>query len=125
MLAAYFLRPHHTKEKTDGRVMRLYTRLVTGKRYDFVSSRWSSVLALLRRVPLAGATLPPSGFLPVTDTARSMLGIELPPGSQLTDTEVSTDTIVNRVRKRPEVASVFVDGGRIPNGAQSMSAGPG
>src|SRR5207344_2839803 len=66
---------------------------------------------------LAGATLLPSGFLPVTDTARSMLGIELPPGSQLSDTESVTDTIGNRVRKRPEAASVFVDGGRIPNGA--------
>jgi multidrug efflux pump subunit AcrB len=66
---------------------------------------------------LAGASFLPSGFLPVTDTARSMLGIELPPGSQLSDTESVTDTIVNRVRKRPEVASAFVDGGRIPNGA--------
>jgi multidrug efflux pump subunit AcrB len=66
---------------------------------------------------LAGASFLPTGFLPVTDTARSMLGIELPPGSQLSDSEAVTDTIVNRVRKRPDVASVFVDGGRLPSGA--------
>jgi multidrug efflux pump subunit AcrB len=115
MLAAYFLRPHQHEEKGDGPTMRLYTRLVTGAvRYRFITV----VLGLLFfAASLAGATLLPSGFLPVTDTARSMLGIELPPGSQLSDTESVTDTIVNRVRKRPEVASVFVDGGRIPNGA--------
>jgi multidrug efflux pump subunit AcrB len=115
MLAAYFLRPHQHEEKGDGRVMRLYTRLVTGAvRYRFITV----VLGLLFfAASLAGATFLPSGFLPVTDTARSMLGIELPPGSQLSDTEAVTDTIVNRVRKRPEVASAFVDGGRIPNGA--------
>src|SRR5262249_59704317 len=57
----------------------------------------------------------PQGFMPASDSARSLLAIELPPGSQLTDTEAVTDAIVNRVRKRDkEVESVFVDGGRIP-----------
>src|SRR6478752_1568399 len=78
MLAAYFLRPHQHAEKSDGRTMRLYTRLVTGAvRYRFITV----ILGLLFfAASLAGATLLPSGFLPVTDTARSMLGIELPPG---------------------------------------------
>src|SRR5882757_3039037 len=115
MLAAYFLRPHQHEEKDDGRTLLLYTRLVTGAvRYRFITV---ALGLLFFAASLAGASLLPSGFLPVTDTARSMLGIELPPGSQLSDTEAVTDTIVNRMRKRPEVASVFVDGGRIPNGA--------
>jgi hypothetical protein len=89
--------------------------LVTGAvRYRFITV---ALGLLFFAASLAGASLLPSGFLPVTDTARSMLGIELPPGSQLSDTEAVTDIIVNRMRKRPEVASVFVDGGRIPNGA--------
>ena len=38
MLAAYFLRPHQHEEKSDGRDMRLYTRLVTGAvRYRFIT----------------------------------------------------------------------------------------
>ena len=38
MLAAYFLRPHQHEEKSDGRTMRLYTRLVTGAvRYRFIT----------------------------------------------------------------------------------------
>src|SRR5260370_42592082 len=42
--------------------------------------------------------------------------MELPPGSQLAFTEKTTEEIVSRLRKRPEVKSVFVDGGRPPPG---------
>ena len=56
----------------------------------------------------------PQGFLPAQDAARSLLAIELPPGSQLSYTEKVTEEIVARLRKRPEVKSVFVDGGRVP-----------
>jgi len=58
----------------------------------------------------------PQGFLPAQDTARSLLAMELPPGSQLAYTEKVTEEIVARLRKRPEVKSVFVDGGRVPPG---------
>ena len=61
-------------------------------------------------------TLLPQGFLPAQDTARSLLAMELPPGSQLAYTEKVTEEIVARLRKRPEVKSVFVDGGRVPPG---------
>ena len=58
----------------------------------------------------------PSGFTPIEDTARSLLAIELPPGSQLTETEAVTELIAKRLRARPEVQSVFVDGGRTAAG---------
>src|SRR6202008_468884 len=61
-------------------------------------------------------TLLPQGFLPAQDSARSLLAMELPPGSQLAFTEQVTEDIVARLRKRPEVRSVFVEGGRIPPG---------
>jgi multidrug efflux pump subunit AcrB len=61
-------------------------------------------------------TLLPQGFLPAQDTARSLLAMELPPGSQLAYTEKVTEEIVARLRKRPEVRNVFVDGGRVPPG---------
>jgi multidrug efflux pump subunit AcrB len=63
---------------------------------------------------VAGTRLLPSGFLPAADTSRSLLAIELPPGSQLTDTEAVTENITNRLRNRSEIVSVFIDGGRIP-----------
>jgi multidrug efflux pump subunit AcrB len=41
-------------------------------------------------------TLLPQGFLPAQDTARSLLAMELPPGSQLAYTEKVTEEIVAR-----------------------------
>jgi multidrug efflux pump subunit AcrB len=46
--------------------------------------------------------------------------MELPPGSQLAYTEQVTEDIVARLRKRPEVQSIFVDGGRVPPGIQEV-----
>src|ERR1700723_1519795 len=114
VLAAYFLKHHAHEDPAPGRVLQAYTRLVTWSvRHYFVTvligfgifaaSIWS-------------ITLLPQGFLPAQDTARSLLAMELPPGSQLAFTEKVTEEIVARLRKRPEVESVFVDGGRVPPG---------
>ncbi|HZR71443.1 efflux RND transporter permease subunit [Bradyrhizobium sp.] len=114
VLAAYFLKDHPHDDPPPGRVLQTYTRLVTWsvKHYFvtvligfgiFAASIWS-------------ITLLPQGFLPAQDTARSLLAMELPPGSQLAYTEKVTEQIVARLRKRPEVRSVFVDGGRVPPG---------
>ena len=112
MLAAYFLRPHKHVEKGDGFVLRLYTRLITWSvRHRFITI----AVGLIFFIGSIWSTgLLPSGFLPDIDKARSLLAIELPPGSQLSDNEAVTDNIVRQIRSRPEVASVFVDGGRIP-----------
>jgi multidrug efflux pump subunit AcrB len=112
MLAAYFLKPHPPEERVDGLVMRLYTRLVGWS----VRHRFTTVALglIFFAASLAGTLVLPSGFLPITDTSRSLLAIELPPGSQLADTQAVTDTIANRLRNRSDVQSVFVDGGRIP-----------
>src|SRR5271166_2432673 len=112
MLAAYFLKPHQHEEKADGPVMRRYGRLVVwAVRHRFVTI---AIGLLVFAVSLAGAVVLPSGFLPPSDTARSTLCIELTPGSQLTDTQEITDVITKRLLGRPEVESVFVDGGRVP-----------
>lgn len=114
VLAAYFLKDHAHDDPPPGLVLQTYTRLVTWsvKHYFitvligfgiFAASIWS-------------ITLLPQGFLPAQDTARSLLAMELPPGSQLAYTEKVTEQIVARLRKRPEVQSVFVDGGRVPPG---------
>src|ERR1700681_3953943 len=114
VLAAYFLKDHPHDDPPPGRVLQAYTGLVTWsvKHYFitvligfgiFAASIWS-------------ITLLPQGFLPAQDTARSLLAMELPPGTQLSFTEKTTEEIVARLRKRPEVKSVFVDGGRVPPG---------
>ncbi len=114
VLAAYFLKDHPHDAPPPGRVMLAYTNIVNWSvRHYFITvligfgifaaSIWS-------------ITVLPQGFLPAQDTARSLLAMELPPGSQLAFTEKVTEDIVARLRKRPEVKNVFVDGGRVPPG---------
>ena len=118
VLAAYFLKDHPHEDPPPGRILQTYTRLVTWSVHHyfitvligfgvFAASIWS-------------ITLLPQGFLPAQDTARSLLAMELPPGSQLAYTEKVTEEIVARLRKRPEVKSIFVDGGRVPPGTQEV-----
>src|SRR6266403_1875322 len=118
VLAAYFLKDHPHDDPPPGRVLKAYTKLVTWsvRHYlitvligfgIFAASIWSIKLL-------------PQGFLPAQDTARSLLAMELPPGSQLAFTEKTTEEIVARLRKRPEVKNVFVDGGRVPPGTSEV-----
>jgi hydrophobe/amphiphile efflux-1 (HAE1) family protein len=110
MVAAYFLRAHEKKDR-DGFIMRQYTRVIgwTVRHYYVTLFLGFVVFAL----SIASVGLLPSGFLPAQDTGRSLFAFELPPGSQLGDTEVITERAENIIRRRPEVRSVFVDGGRI------------
>src|SRR6201995_5235569 len=118
MLAAYFMKHHDHDDPPPGPVLKTYHRVVTWSVKHhyitvligiavFVASIWS-------------LTLLPKSFLPAQDSARSWLGLELPPGTQLAYTEKVTEDIVTRLRKRPEVKSVFVDGGRSPQGSQEV-----
>lgn len=112
MLAAYFLRPSKHTEKPAGRMLQSYTRLVRWSvRHYFITL---GVGLLIFAASILSIKLLPQGFLPAQDSARSVMAIELPPGSQLSQTENVTEDIVTRLRKHTEVKSVFVDGGRLP-----------
>ncbi|GBD49141.1 efflux RND transporter permease subunit [Methylopila sp. Yamaguchi] len=116
LLTAYFLRDHGAHEERDGVVMRFYTRVLAWSvRWRFVTVG-TGVLLFVGSVMLAG--LLPSGFLPENDTSRSILKIELPPGSTLDQSEEVGQRITRLLLARPEVASVYASVG---SGAQ---AGP-
>ncbi len=121
MLAAYFLRHHAIEEKPPGPFLRTYTRLVTWSVRHYLITVMTGLLLFAASIWSLG--LLSKGFLPGQDSARSQLAIELPPGSRLSDTERVTEEIVRRLRARPEIRSVFVDGGRVPKGAKGDSAG--
>lgn len=118
VLAAYFLKHHTHVEPPPGRILRAYHRLVAWsvKRYFITVLIGLGVFA----ASIWSITLLPQGFLPAQDSARSLLALELPPGTQLAYTEKVTEDIVARLRKRPEVKSIFVDGGRVPPGTQEV-----
>jgi hydrophobe/amphiphile efflux-1 (HAE1) family protein len=118
MLAAYFLKHHSQHEPPPGRVLNAYHSVVRWS----VKHHYITVLIgfAIFAASIWSITLLPQGFLPAQDSARSLLAMELPPGSQLAFTEQVTEDIVARLRKRPEVRSVFVDGGRVPPGTQEV-----
>jgi len=118
VLAAYFLKDHPHDDPPPGRILQTYTKLVTWsvKHYFITVVAGFAVFA----ASIWSITLLPQGFLPAQDTARSLLAMELPPGSQLAYTEKVTEEIVARLRKRPEIKSIFVDGGRVPPGTQEV-----
>ncbi|MDB5569703.1 MAG: transporter permease [Hyphomicrobiales bacterium] len=118
LLAAYFLKAHPEVERPEGWIMRTYTRVIGAT----VRHRFLTVLAgvLIFAGSIQATKLLPSGFLPGEDVARLLLAIELPPGSRVEDTMRVTDEITTRLRKRDDVRSVFVDGGRIGLGAAEV-----
>ncbi|MET0906927.1 MAG: efflux RND transporter permease subunit, partial [Tardiphaga sp.] len=118
VLAAYFLKDHKHDDPPPGRILNTYNRLVTlsVKHYYVTVLIGLAVFAL----SILSIKLLPQGFLPAQDTARSLMAMELPPGSQLSFTEKTTEQIVQRLRKRPEIKSVFVDGGRVPPGLSEV-----
>ncbi len=110
LLAAYFMRDTG-HEETEGPLLKLYTRLVRWS----VAHRIKTVgLGLLIFAGSIGSFyLLPSGFLPAEDTGRVLLGLELPPGTRLAETQDKVADVARRIRERPEVRSVFVNGGTL------------
>src|SRR3954470_6248496 len=118
VLAAYFLKHGNHQEPPPGRVLRSYHRIVgwSVKHYFITVLAGFGVFA----ASIWSITLLPQGFLPAQDSSRSLVALELPPGTQLSYTEKVTEDIVARLRKRSEVKSIFVDGGRVPPGTQEV-----
>ncbi len=110
LLAAYFMRPSRHEDK-EGWILRAYTRLV---RWSVAHHYKAVALGLLIFAASIGSFyLLPSGFLPADDQSRLLLAVELPPGSRIDETRAVTAAIAAKVHERPEVRSVFVNGGRI------------
>jgi hydrophobe/amphiphile efflux-1 (HAE1) family protein len=110
LLAAYFLRPRPHSDH-EPRWLRAYTRVASWS----VRHRFLTVLAGLGifAASIGSFFLLPSAFLPTDDTGRILLAVELPPGSRLEDTRRVTNELSDRIKRRPEVVSVFVTGGQV------------
>ncbi|MEZ0212821.1 MAG: efflux RND transporter permease subunit [Xanthobacteraceae bacterium] len=121
MMAAYFLRDLGHREAPDGVIMRSYVRLL----------RWSVrhrfVTVFLGIAMFAGSmwlsTLLPSGFIPNADVSRSVLALELPPGSTIDSTRRAVERVTALLRTHPEVDSVFVTAGSNTSGNAGGVAG--
>jgi multidrug efflux pump subunit AcrB len=115
MLAAYLLKARQPEEKAPNVLARAYARLVAASVHHYVVT--VAIGLGVFAASIASIKLLPQGFLPAQDTARSVLSIELPPGSLLVDNQRVTEALARELRTFPEIRSVFVDGGRLPQGA--------
>jgi hydrophobic/amphiphilic exporter-1 (mainly G- bacteria), HAE1 family len=118
MMSAYLMRAHPAEEARDGRLMRAYTGFLA----ITVRHRFLTLVAGLGlfAVSIWSVSLLPTGFIPTEDVSRSVVSLELPPGSTLEDTRRATDEAAAVVRAMPEVASVFVMGGTTPTGQREI-----
>jgi multidrug efflux pump subunit AcrB len=117
LLAAYFMRNGGHEEK-ESRALRAYTRLVRWS----VAHHYKAVgLGLAIFAASVGSFyLLPSGFLPADDTSRTLMAVELPPGSRIDDTKAVTKALAEKIGARVDVKSVFVSGGKIMGGGAEV-----
>ena len=118
LLAAYFMRAHTDKVNREGLLLRGYVRLVGWSvRHRFITV----ILGLgIFAGSIMSAGLLPKGFIPHIDEGRLEMGVELPPGTLIGDTIATVDRVAAQLQKMPEVASVFVNGGKIGLGAPEV-----
>ncbi|HEX5935481.1 MAG TPA: efflux RND transporter permease subunit, partial [Pseudorhizobium sp.] len=120
LMAAYWMRPEDAMEDhedNDGRLMKAYTRLVTGttrKWYMRYATLLGAIAFLVGSMALLSQV--PGSFLPPEDSSRIVLSVELPPNATLDDTAATTDMIHEAVRDIDGVESVFILGGASPKG---------
>jgi hydrophobe/amphiphile efflux-1 (HAE1) family protein len=109
MMAAYLMRPLKESYVREHWLIRSYTHFLNFTlRHPY---RTMLAGAALLVVSILATGLLPTGFVPPVDASRTVLSIEIPPGSTLEDTRRTTDEIATRVSKFAEVSGVLVLGG--------------
>ncbi len=120
LMAAYLMRAEDGMEDhhdNDSRLMKTYTRLVTGttsKWYSRYATLAAAILFLIGSMALLSQV--PGSFMPPDDSSRIVLSVELPPNATLEETSAASDQVYEAVRDLEGVESVFVLGGASPKG---------
>ena len=120
LMAAYLMRPEDAMEDhhdNDGRLMKAYTRLVTGTTRKWYW-RYTTLLAAIAFLfgSMALLSQVPGSFMPPDDSSRVVLSVELPPNATLDETDATAARIYDAVHGIDGVESVFVLGGASPKG---------
>ena len=121
LLAAYFLRDRQRRVEGHGVIMGRYLRMLEWSLRNRFITLAVGALIFVGSIMIAGSL--PYGFLPTNDLSRSVLLIELPPGSTIADTAATADRITALLKERPEVRSVYAVGGATGTNGLSVTAG--
>lgn len=112
MIAAYMLKPepeHHH----EGKLMRRYlgwVNWVLRNRFKTLAAAAVFFVGSLALIPLIPAT-----FIPVSDPGRSMLSLELPPGTRIEQTTATAERARELLADIPELQQVFTQIGSVPD----------
>ena len=121
MMAAYLLKPAK-HEETEGPLMRRYLGWVEW----VLHNRWKTLLGALLLFIASLGLIPfiPTTFLAPSDNGRSLLSLELPPGTRIEDTARSAEQARALLAGIPELKQVFTQIGSVPDlGDPSKSGG--
>ena len=112
MMAANLLKPK-AEHPADSKLMTRYLGWVD----TALRNRWKTlgVATLLFIASLALIPFIPTTFIPVSDQGRSMLSIELPPGTPIEDTAKVSEQARELLGKIPELKQVFTQIGSVPD----------
>jgi multidrug efflux pump subunit AcrB len=111
MIAAYQLKAHGGHEESEGPLMRRYLRLVDAalrRRWITLAVATAFFVGSLLLIPLIPAT-----FIPFSDTGRSNLSLELPPGTRLEDTVQVAEQARAKLAAMPELQQVYTTVGAV------------
>jgi hydrophobe/amphiphile efflux-1 (HAE1) family protein len=112
MMAAYLLKPHedHPEETA---LMKRYLRWVDAA----LRHRWRTIAVATALFFASLALIPfiPTTFIPVADQGRSMLSLELPPGTTIDRTARVAEQARARLAKIAELQQVFTQIGSVPD----------
>ncbi len=105
LLAAYFLKAHGERPHGESLVMKRYLGFLSWT----IHHRWKTVLvgAASFVLTIFLFTQMPTAFQPDVDSGTSTLKIELPPGSQLRDTDRAVTQASAILRAQPEIKQIF------------------
>ena len=112
MMAARLLKPQ-PEHPADSKFMTRYLGWVD----TALRNRWKTlgVATLLFFGSLALIPFIPTTFIPVSDQGRSMLSLELPPGTPIEDTARISEQARTLLGKIPELKQVFTQIGSVPD----------
>ena len=113
MLAAYFMKrePRHAEDTALMHWYLKWVRRALAHRRITIGLAILTFLASLALVPFL-----PKTFVPASDTTRTQLEVELPPGARLEETVQATEHIRERLKTLADFASAFSRVGAANNG---------
>ncbi len=104
------------------RMPALYSPFETLAKFVYLPGRYITLLSafVVLIISLYFMAQVPGSFIPPDDVSRISISVELPPGSQLADTERATTEIRDLIKDVEGVDSVFVLGGASPKGEMDI-----